>query len=296
MARPAMSVCGLGARAQSTEPAQKTPAPVSMTFLRPSSSPIIPQASMIDGERQRVGADHPLQLRDGRLQVGLQAAEPDADDGVVEERQEQQQAQRGERDRVGPVTPAAAAAARGAPLSLPSCMPTAPGRSSPRLLASVSRPQKTSSPTFHVPSCRTDAPGRAAGHRGPSAERSYFTVALVAEVSVTESTLDDTAAASGLDENALIADGELRAVLQQLYPLAVRGRGVEEGVPVGRDLGDRGRRAARVAGGSEAALDAAAADDGAAAAWSPRTDEEELELLEQADIAATSTRPSAGAR
>ena len=47
MARPAMSVWGLGASAHSTEPAQKTPAPVSMTFLRPSSSPIMPQASMI---------------------------------------------------------------------------------------------------------------------------------------------------------------------------------------------------------------------------------------------------------
>ena len=46
MARPAISVCGLGASAQSTEPAQKTAAPESMTFLRPSSSPIIPQASM----------------------------------------------------------------------------------------------------------------------------------------------------------------------------------------------------------------------------------------------------------
>ncbi len=47
MARPAMSACALGARAHSTEPAQKTPAPASMTFLRPSSSPIIPQASMM---------------------------------------------------------------------------------------------------------------------------------------------------------------------------------------------------------------------------------------------------------
>ncbi len=46
-ARPAIRVCELGARAQTTEPAQKTPAPASMTFLRPSSSPIIPQASMI---------------------------------------------------------------------------------------------------------------------------------------------------------------------------------------------------------------------------------------------------------
>jgi hypothetical protein len=46
-ARPAMSTPGLGARAHSTEPAQNTPAPASMTFLRPSSSPIIPQASMM---------------------------------------------------------------------------------------------------------------------------------------------------------------------------------------------------------------------------------------------------------
>ena len=48
MTRPAMRVCALGASAHSTEPAQKTPAPVSMTALRPSSSPIMPQASMID--------------------------------------------------------------------------------------------------------------------------------------------------------------------------------------------------------------------------------------------------------
>jgi hypothetical protein len=40
----------------------------------------------------------------------------------------------------------------------------------------------------------------------PIAERSYFTFAAEAEDSVTESTLDVTAAASGLDENALIAD------------------------------------------------------------------------------------------
>jgi hypothetical protein len=47
MARPAISTGAFGARAQSTEPAQNTPAPDSMTFLRPSSSPIIPQASMM---------------------------------------------------------------------------------------------------------------------------------------------------------------------------------------------------------------------------------------------------------
>jgi hypothetical protein len=38
----------------------------------------------------------------------------------------------------------------------------------------------------------------------PIADRSYFTVALVAESTVTESTFDDTAAASGLDANAAI--------------------------------------------------------------------------------------------
>jgi hypothetical protein len=38
------------------------------------------------------------------------------------------------------------------------------------------------------------------------AERLYFTVAAVEEVTVTESTLDVTAEASGLAANALIAD------------------------------------------------------------------------------------------
>ena len=46
-ARPAMSTGTSGASAHSTEPAQNTPAPASMTFFRPSSSPIIPRASMM---------------------------------------------------------------------------------------------------------------------------------------------------------------------------------------------------------------------------------------------------------
>jgi len=53
-----------------------------------------------------------------------------------------------------------------------------------------------------VPSCRTEDPFAPLATVAPIAERSYFTVALVAESSVTESTLDVTAAASGLDENA----------------------------------------------------------------------------------------------
>jgi len=48
MTRPAISVCAFGASAHSTEPAQNTPAPLSMTFFRPSSSPIMPHASMIE--------------------------------------------------------------------------------------------------------------------------------------------------------------------------------------------------------------------------------------------------------
>jgi hypothetical protein len=74
----------------------------------------------------------------------------------------------------------------------------------PAAFASVSRPQKTSSPTFHVPSSRTDDPVAPVATVVPIAVRSYFTVALVAESSVTESTLDVTAAASGLDANAEI--------------------------------------------------------------------------------------------
>ena len=46
-ARPAISTPGFGARAHSTDPAQKTPAPDSITIFRPNSSPIIPHASMM---------------------------------------------------------------------------------------------------------------------------------------------------------------------------------------------------------------------------------------------------------
>ena len=42
-----------------------------MTFLRPSSSPIIPQASMIEAKAEGVAADHPLQIGDRGVQVGL---------------------------------------------------------------------------------------------------------------------------------------------------------------------------------------------------------------------------------
>jgi hypothetical protein len=57
-----------------------------------------------------------------------------------------------------------------------------------------------------VPFCRTEVPVAPLATVVPSADRSYFTFAAVAEVTVTESTLDVTAAASGLDAKAPIAD------------------------------------------------------------------------------------------
>ena len=71
--------------------------------------------------------------------------------------------------------------------------------------ASLSRPQKTSSPTFQVPSWRTAVPDWPLATDVPAAVMSYFTVALVAEVSVTASTLEETADASGLAANAVTA-------------------------------------------------------------------------------------------
>jgi hypothetical protein len=45
-ARAAISAPEFGARAASTDPAQKIPTPISMTFLRPNSSATMPKASM----------------------------------------------------------------------------------------------------------------------------------------------------------------------------------------------------------------------------------------------------------
>jgi hypothetical protein len=73
----------------------------------------------------------------------------------------------------------------------------------PALLAWLSKLQKTSSPTFQVAFWRTELPLAPLATVVPRADRSYFTVALVAEFSVTESTLETTAEASGLDEKAL---------------------------------------------------------------------------------------------
>ncbi len=53
------------------------------------------------GERQRVAVDDPLQRGDTGVQIALDVGETDADDGVVEEREEEDPAQRGERELLG---------------------------------------------------------------------------------------------------------------------------------------------------------------------------------------------------
>jgi hypothetical protein len=128
----------------------------------------------------------------------------------------------------------------------------------------------------------------------PSAERSYLTVASVEEVSATESTLDVTAAASGLDANALIAEENSEPFCSSCTRLLF---GVEELKNVFQlvEISETALDEPPLAAG----LEGAGADteaDAVALGVVTALDDEELELLEQADTAVTSTRPSAGAR
>jgi hypothetical protein len=146
-----------------------------------------------------------------------------------------------------------------------------------------------------VPFSRTDEPVAPVATVVPIAVRSYFTVALVAESTVTESTLDDTAAASGLDANAAIeaenCDPFCSSPSRSLFGVEELKNLVQLAV-ISATAADE-----PVAAPAEVAADEAA-DDGAAAAEvaAGAEDAEELGLLEQADITATSMRPSAGAR
>jgi hypothetical protein len=128
----------------------------------------------------------------------------------------------------------------------------------------------------------------------PAAVRSYFTVALVAESTVTESTLDDTAAASGLAVKALIDAVNSEPFSSSCARLLF---GVEELKNVFQLVVIAAMVAAEPPDVPEEEAADGAADDGAAAeVVAAGADEEVLVLLEQADIAATSTRPSAGAK
>src|SRR5262249_45889143 len=233
------------------------------------------------GEREGISTDDPLQLPDACLQVGLQAAERDAHHGVVEERQEQQRTQRGESDRVG------------AGLRLPgAARRLAAARQRERQLAELhaagtlifssaapclSNPQKTSSPTFQVPFSSTALPVAPLATVAPAAERSYFTVAFVGEFSVTESTLDVTADASGLAANALIAAAKVAPFCRYLARW-----------PVGVEELKNASQLVLIAASVEAEPPPAGVDEAALELEEP--------LLEQAVIATASARPSAGAR
>jgi hypothetical protein len=123
-------------------------------------------------------------------------------------------------------------------------------------------------------------------------------VALVAESSVTESTLELTAAASGLDANAAIEAENCEPFCRSATRLLF---GVEELkkvfqlVVISAIVADEPVDVPAAVDGADDGTDA---DDDAvtAEADDPGFDVEELEPLEQADMAAMSSRPSAGAR
>jgi hypothetical protein len=131
----------------------------------------------------------------------------------------------------------------------------------------------------------------------PSADRSYFTVASVDEVSFTESTLDVTADASGLDAKSLSAvaksDPFCSSCSRLLVEVAVLKNAFQLAVICETALDEP---LAVTAGDADGGTDADAAVEVTSEADDPGVDEEELALLEQAATAVTSTRPSAGAR
>jgi hypothetical protein len=127
--------------------------------------------------------------------------------------------------------------------------------------------------------------------------RSYFTFAWLLDVIVTESTLDDTAAASGLDANALIAVANCEPFWSNCTRLL---SGVEELKNACQSVLIAATAAAEPPDDDEPAAGVAdALVAGAEVAGAEVAAELELELellLEQAAIAAASARPSAGAR
>jgi hypothetical protein len=158
----------------------------------------------------------------------------------------------------------------------------------PALLASVSRPQKTVSPSFQTPSSSTAVPLAPLATGVPIAERSYLTVASVAEVSVTDFTVEVTAPASGLASKALSAD-------ENCEPLCSSCTRLLFGVEVLKKVFQSAVMSA-TADAEPAPLVAAGAAEGGAAVTAGLRAGEAVELLEeQADRAmAPGIRPSIG--
>jgi hypothetical protein len=122
----------------------------------------------------------------------------------------------------------------------------------------------------------------------PAAVRSYFTLALVAEVSETESTLEDTDCASGLAENAVIADANCAPFSSNRTRLAFGVAGLKKASQLAVIFA--------TAEPPAAALEDAVAADVVAAGAEVAVELELEPLLEQAVIARANTRPRAGAR
>jgi hypothetical protein len=125
--------------------------------------------------------------------------------------------------------------------------------------------------------------------------RSYFTFALLLDVIVTESTLDDTAAASGLDAKALIAVANCEPFCSSCTRLLF---GVEELKNAAQLVLIAAIAAAEPPLDDEPAAGVPVAADAVVAGAEVAAElllELEL-LLEQAVIAAARARPSAGAR
>jgi hypothetical protein len=158
---------------------------------------------------------------------------------------------------------------------------------------SLSRPQKTPSPTFHTPFWRTAVPLAPLVTAAPDAVRSYFTFAWLLDVSVTESTLDVTADANGLDENAMIAAANCEPFCSSWARSLF---GVDE-LKNSAQLVLIAVTAAAEPPDDEPAVGVPSAVAVAVGAELEAGAEVELELLlEQAVIAAASVRQSAGAR
>jgi hypothetical protein len=124
----------------------------------------------------------------------------------------------------------------------------------------------------------------------PAAVRSYFTFAWLLEVSVTDSTLDETCDARGLAENDEIADENCEPFCSNWTRLLFGVEGLKNACQLAVICA--------IAELPPDALEVAVADDEVAvAAGAEVAVELELEpLLEQAVIARANTRPTAGAR
>ena len=161
-ARPAIRTWTFGASADRTEPAQNTPAPVSMTFLRPSSSPIIPQASMM---LAKVRAYAPTtHCRSAMPACRLVWMSPSATLTTVLSRKVRNSSVHSVASAIHwlprvtiPWSPDTAPAWRANRAALPQPAELhAAGTEPPGI--SLNRPHRLASPTFQVPSWYTDVP------------------------------------------------------------------------------------------------------------------------------------------